>query len=201
MLRRYSLILIVIIVLVAAWVVQAQQSAYLSADAQGVLVQSAPSSALVARNGGRFTLILEHASAVTEASWQQASVMVTDTQFDTRMLARGWREADNLVGFGVLETDQLVVRVRLETPFLNPETEMLSYTAVIDEVLAPSSAQAQGLAQMYTFGETLLYIEVSEAFYASLNAGMELSEANSRDCSARPGLPGFIQEVCESGGL
>lgn len=169
------------------------------ANLQGSLTQTAPSGALVKQSNGLYVLIMENASVVS--NWQYSAPSANSGALETRVVSRGWREQGALRGTGTLITEDLELELVLMTPFLNPETGILSYTALVTEIVRPVVADPLSVVLNRTVGAMELRVHLDTPFMTLLVEGINLSVANERECSCPPGTPGFLCEICESGGL
>ena len=167
----------------------------------GDMTQTAPTGALVKQSNGLYVLIMEQANTTT--TWQHTAPTAQDGTIETNAIARGWREQKGLRGQGTLKAGNLELRLVLMTPFLNPETGILTYTVMVSEIVQPQTDDPTSVLLNRTFdsGGLELTVDLNTEFLNLLAAGVNASVANQRDCECPPGTPGFLCEICESGGL
>jgi hypothetical protein len=166
----------------------------------GQMIQTSPTGALIEQPNGLYVLALENADTTT--AWRYSQPSSAQGTVQTRAVSRGWREQKGLRGQGTLTAEGLELRLILLTPFLNPETGILSYTVLVTEIIQPRTDDPTSVLLNRTFDSPMqLEVDLNTQFLDLLVEGVNASVANQRDCTCPPGTPGFLCEICESGGI
>ena len=202
--KTQNIIIIIVIILSTTWTTTSAQEPILSeipSDVSGVFVQTAPDGALVDRGNGTHILVMSEANLVT--NWQFSVPEDVLGEMDTALFSRGWRGMAQLTTTGILEIREGVqLRVVLATPFLNSETNDLTYTVTVEEVIVAETEEGLepgDVSLNRSLTEPKLTIDIDPIFLPSLQEGIDKALENQRECVCPPGVPGIACEICQAG--